>query len=317
MEAEALPAMTEPRTRRAFFEALLTGAAGLTITWPAFGQGRGPAPITATTLTDRIAVLSGAGGNVGVLVGNDGIVMIDGGLANRAMDVVAAAAQISPRMVQVLFNTHYHFDHVGSNELLGMRGVRIIGHENVKTRLMTTFENPAMGRRMDALAPAGLPTETFARAGRLMFGAETLEYTHTPLAHTDGDAFVFFPAANVLHTGDLFWTGRYPVVDHGVGGSLAAMAAALEQMDTVGDANTRIIPGHGMPGATKTEMRQIRDVWLAINQRLEEHAQQGRSADEVVAATPTREFDTRIGVANAEAFVRQAYGGVLAARTTQ
>ena len=309
--------LTEPRTRRAFLEALITGAAGLTITLPAFGQGRGPAPITATKLTDRIAVLSGAGGNVGVLIGNEGIVMIDGGVANRAMDLVAAVAQISPRMVQVLFNTHYHFDHVGSNELLGTRGVRIIGQENVKKRLSTTFENPAMGRRMDALAPAGLPTETFVRNGRLQFGAEVLEYTHTPQAHTDGDAFVFFAAANVLHTGDLFWTGRYPVVDYGVGGSLAAMAAALEQMDKVGDANTRIIPGHGTPGATKAEMRQIREVWLAINQHLEDHARQGRSPDEVVAARPTREFDMQIGVANPEPFVRQAYGGVLAARTTR
>jgi glyoxylase-like metal-dependent hydrolase (beta-lactamase superfamily II) len=310
-------AMTEPRTRRAFFEAIITGAAGLTIAWPAFGQGRGPAPIAAGKLTERIAVLSGAGGNIAVVVGADGVLMIDGGLANRAMEVVAAAAQISPRMVQVLFNTHYHFDHVGSNELLGLRGVRIVAHENVKKRLMTTFENPAMGRRMDALAPAGLPTETFARTGRLTFGVETLDYTHTPLAHTDGDAFVFFPSANVLHTGDLFWTGRYPVVDYGVGGSLAAMAAALEQMDRVGDANTRIIPGHGSPGATKAEMRQIREMWLAINQRLEEHARQGRSADEVVAAAPTRDFDMRIGVANPEAFVRQAYGGVLAAGTAR
>jgi cyclase len=309
--------MTEAPTRRAFVEALITGTAGLTITWPAFGQGRGPAPITVSKLTERIAALSGAGGNIGVLVGIDGVLMIDGGLANRAMDVVAAAAQISPRMVQALFNTHYHFDHVGSNEFLGMRGVRIVAHENVKKRLMTTFENPAMGRPMEALAPAGLPTETFARTGRLMFGAETLEYTHTPLAHTDGDAFVFFPAANVLHTGDLFWTGRYPVIDYSVGGSLAAMAATLEQMDKVGDANTRIIPGHGIPGATKAEMRQIREMWLAINQRLEEHARQGRSADEVVTAMPTRDFDMRMGVANPEAFVRQAYGGVLAGRTTR
>jgi glyoxylase-like metal-dependent hydrolase (beta-lactamase superfamily II) len=305
------------RTRRSFLEALFAGAAGLTITWPAYAQGRGPAPITATKLTDRIAALSGAGGNVGVLVGSDSLLMIDGGLANVAMALATAVAQISPRMVQVLVNTHYHFDHVGSNELLGMKGARIIAHENVKTRLMTTFENPAMGRRMDALAPAGLPTETFARNGKMTFGADALEYTHTPLAHTDGDAFVFFPASNVLHTGDLFWTGRYPVVDYSAGGSLARMAATLEQMDKVGDANTRIIPGHGTPGATKTDMRQIRDVWLAINQRLEDHARQGHSADEVVAAAPTRDFDMRLGVVNAEAFVRQAYGGVLAARTAR
>jgi glyoxylase-like metal-dependent hydrolase (beta-lactamase superfamily II) len=302
------------QTRRAFLEALVTGAAGLTITWPAFGQGRGPAPIAATKLTDRLAVLSGAGGNVGLLAGRDGLLLIDGGLANRAMDLAAAAAQISPNMVQVLFNTHYHFDHVGSNELLGTRGVRIVAHENVRKRLATTFENPAMGRRMDALAPAGLPTETFERGGTLRLGADTVEYAHTPLAHTDGDAFVFLPDSNALHAGDLFWTGRYPVVDYGVGGSLAGMSATLERMESVGDANTRIIPGHGMASASKAEMRQIRDVWLAINRRLEQHARAGRSADEVVAAAPTREFDARIGVGSAEAFVRQAYGGVLAAR---
>jgi glyoxylase-like metal-dependent hydrolase (beta-lactamase superfamily II) len=303
------------QTRRRFLQALLSGAAGLTITWPAFSQTAGPPRIAATKLTDRIVALFGAGGNVGVVVGNDGLLMIDGGLANRAMDVLSAAQQIGPGMVQVLFNTHYHFDHVGSNELLGMRGVRIIAQENVKERLMTTFENPAMGRRMDALSPSGLPTEIFARTSKLDFGRETLEFTHTPLAHTDGDAFVFVPSANVLHTGDLLWTGRYPVVDYTVGGSLGVMAATLEQLDKVGDANTRIIPGHGTPGASKADMRQVCEAWIAINQRLEDHARQGRSADDVVAAAPTREFDSRFGVANPEAFVRQAYGGVLAARS--
>src|SRR5437773_1795327 len=160
------------QNRRHFLQALFTGAAGLTITWPAFSQTPGPSRITATKLTDRIAAVFGAGGNVGVLIGNDGL----------------------------------------------------------------------------------------------------LEFTHTPLAHTDGDAFVFFPSANVLHTGDLLWTGRYPVVDYTVGGSLAVMAATLEQLEKVGDANTRIIPGHGTPGASKADMRQVREAWLAINQRLEDHA---------------------------------------------
>jgi cyclase len=296
--------------RRDFIAALIGGAAGLTISWPVFGQ----AALTATKLTDTLATISGAGGNVGLLIAPDGLFMIDGGLANRAADVAAAAAQVSPRMVQVLFNTHYHFDHVGSNESLGMRGVRIIAHENVKKRLTTSFDNPAMGRRIDALSAAGQPTETFTNGGRVTFGGETVAYTHPGTAHTDGDAFLFFQRANVIHTGDLFWTGRYPVVDYGVGGSLAAMAAVLGRMDAVGDASTRIIPGHGTPGATKAQMREIREVWLAINQRLEDHARTGRSADEVVAAKPTAGFDMRMGVTNAEAFVRQAYGGVLAAR---
>jgi len=303
------------RTRREFVEALLGGAAGLTLTWPAFGQGRGPAPITASKITERVAVLAGAGGNVGVLIGPEGVMVVDGGTANRAGDLVKAVADVSPWPVQLLFNTHYHFDHTGINEVLGASRVRILAHENVKTRLSAAFDNPAMGRRMDALMPQGLPGETFTTGGKRTFGRDAVEYTHTPLAHTDGDAFVFFATSNVLHTGDLFWVGRYPVIDYTVGGSLARMAAALEQMDKVGDANTRIIPGHGGPGGvTKTEMRQIREIWLAVNDRLEGFARQGRTLEEVIAAAPTKDFDARIGNATSDNFLRQAYGGVLAVR---
>ena len=299
--------------RREFLDILLTGAAGLTITCPAFGQGATPAPITAIKLTDRLAVLAGAGGNVGLVIGRDGLLMIDGGLPDRAADMASAVAAISPRMVQVLFNTHYHFDHVGSNELLGKNKVRIIAHENVKKRLGERFDNPAFGRVFEALSPAGQPTETFAADGKLTFGEDAIEYTHIPQSHTDGDAFVFFPGANVLHTGDLLFLGRYPVVDYGARGSLAGMAAALERMDRVGDAQTRVIPGHG-PVAGKAEMRAARETWLTINQRLEEHAKAGRSADEVVKAAPTKEFDAKLGVSDPSGFVRQAYGGVVARR---
>ena len=300
--------------RRQFVMALVGGAAGLTLTWPAFGQGRGPAPLTATKLTDRFSVIGGAGGNVGVIIGPDGVLMIDGGTANRAGDVAKAVVEISPRMVQLLFNTHYHFDHTGSNELLGMARVRILAHQNVKTRLATTFENPAMGRRMDALTAAGQPTETFTTGGKLAFGADSVEYTHVPRAHTDGDAVVFVSNANILHTGDLLWIGRYPVVDYTVGGSLAGMAAALGQLDKIGDAATRIVPGHGPASVTKADMRQTRDIWLTINQRLEDFAKQGRTIEEVVAAAPTKDFDEKIGSAMPGGFLRQAYGGVLANR---
>lgn len=303
-------------TRRDFIRALMGGAAGLTLTYPAFGQGqgRGPAPITVTKLTDRIVALSGVGGNVGLVIGPDGLIQIDGGTANRATDLATSIAAVSPRMVQALFNTHYHFDHTGSNEYLGKSKVRIIAHENVKKRLGTSFENPAMGRTMEALSAIGQPTETFSAGGTLAFGPETLEYTHTPNAHTDGDAFVFFPGANVIHTGDLFWVGRYPVVDYSVGGSLASMAATLQQMDRVGDGNTRIICGHGPGNTSKADMRQVREMWVTVNQRLEEHARQGRTVDEVIKATPTKDFDATLGVQNPEGFLRQAYGGVLARR---
>ncbi len=311
--------MLKPRcrvesNRREFLQVLLGGAAGVTVTWRVYGQGGGPGSITVTKITDRISALSGAGGNVGLVVGPDGMLMVDGGTANRAPDLAGAIAQISPRMVQVLFNTHYHGDHVGSNEFLGKNKVRIIAHENVRKRLGERFDNAAFGRVFEPLAPIGHPTETFGDGGKLLFGQEALEYTHIPLAHTDGDAYVFFPNANVLHTGDLLFLGRYPVVDFSARGSLAGMAAALERMDRVGDAQTRIIAGHGGPVTTKAEMRVAREMWLSINQRLEEHAKSGQSLDEVVKAAPTRDFDSKLGVSDPSGFVRQAYGGVLAAR---
>ncbi len=225
-------------------------------------------------------------------------------------------AEVDPGMVQVLFNTHYHFIDVGSNELLDEGRQASSAHENVKHRLSTTFDNAAMGRKMEALSASGQPTETFAAGGTLTFGRDTIDYRHTPPAHTDGDAFVFIPTSNVLHTGDLLWIGRYPVVDYTVGGSLAAMAATLEALDNVGDANTRIIPGDGgQAGVSKADMKQTGEIPLAVNQRLEDHAKQGHTVEEVIAAArPTEEFDARVGNSMPAAFLRQAYGGVLAKR---
>ena len=304
--------MSVHANRREFIQTLLGGAAGLSLTWPAFGQqGAPPAPIMATKLTDRIAMLSGAGGNVGLVIGPGGMLMVDGGLANRAADLAKAIAAISPNMVQVLFNTHYHGDHVGSNEYLGKNKVRIMGHENVKKRLGQRIESKAFGRTLEPLAEVGLPTQTFTTGGKFSVGPEAMEFTHFPLAHTDGDAFVFFPGPNILHTGDLLFIGRYPVVDFTVGGSLEGMAASLERMDRVGDAQTRIIPGHG-PLASKADMRATREMWNTINQRLEGLAKQGRTIEEVLKEAPTKDFDAKLNVTNPEGFLRQAYGGVLA-----
>jgi cyclase len=308
--------------RREFLRVLLTGAAGLsftTITSRVFAQAAvqgapPPAPITANKLTDFITVLSGAGGNVAVLLSGEGLLMIDGGLPNRAGDLARAVAAISRRPVQALFNTHYHGDHVGSNELLGKSKTRIIAHANVKKRLGERIESQAFGRTIEPLSPAGQPTETFPVGGKLTFGRDVIQYTHVPLAHTDGDAFVFFSTSNILHTGDLLFLGRYPVVDFTVGGSLAGMTSGLDRLERIGDAKTQIIPGHG-PVATHKEMRATRDTWAAINQRLEAMAKEGRTVDEVVKAAPTKEFDARVGpqaAETAEGFLRQAYGGVLA-----
>jgi glyoxylase-like metal-dependent hydrolase (beta-lactamase superfamily II) len=309
--------------RRQFITALLTGGAGTSfvltaLSANAFGQAT-PAPaavakIVATKISDRVAVFGGAGGNVGLVISDSGLLMIDGGLANRADEMARSIAEVSPKAVQVLLNTHYHFDHVGSNELLGAKSVKIIAHENVKKRLAMKFDNPAMGRLMEPLNAAGQPTETFSKGGNLTFGREALEYTHTPLAHTDGDAYVLLKSSNILHTGDLFWMGRYPVIDYTVGGSLKRMAEALGQLDHLIHDSTKIIPGHGPASVTRADLRQTREMWLTINDRLEAFAKQGHAIEDVLKAAPTKDFDEKVGVKNPEPFLRQAYGGVLAKR---
>lgn len=300
-------------SRREFLCTAATGAAALGLARPLFAQSTAaPPPIAVTKLTDRITVFGGDGGNVALVAGPDGLLMIDGGYANRATELARAIAGVDPRAVQVLFNTHYHFDHTGSNESLGARHVRIVAHENVQKRLRLRFDDPAMGRTMEPLKEIGIPGETFTGAGTLAFGRETLAYAHTPMAHTDGDAYVLLRESNVLHTGDLLWAGRYPVIDYTVGGSLARMTESIGEMDRQIDDRTRIIPGHGPSNVTRAEMRQIREMWQTINDRLEQHARKGDTVEAVLAAAPTREFDAGLNVTNPAPFVRQAYGGVLA-----
>ena len=179
------------------------------------GQG---SSIEATKLTDSIALLTGDGGNVAIVIGKDGLMMIDGGLPYLAADLQKAVAAVDAQKVQILFNTHWHQDHIGSNELLGQSGMKIIAHENVKKRLSMKVVSDALGQTFQPLKPEGQPTETFSKGGKMTFGKEKLEYMYVPNIHTDNDSWVFFPEANILHTGDMFFNGLYPYIDYSTGG---------------------------------------------------------------------------------------------------
>lgn len=268
-------------------------------------------PIVPTKLADRIYVLIGNGGNVGLIVADDGLMMIDCGLPERAADMVNAVAAVSKLKVQRLLNTHFHFDHTGANETFGRTGTKIMAHENVKKILSISFNDEAFGRVFAPLKPEGLPMETFTAGGKMSFGRDKLEYTHFAEAHTDGDTYVFFPESNILHCGDLFWNGMYPVIDYSAKGWIGGMIAAADKMGKVGDAQTRVIPGHGALG-TKADLKSWRDMLEIVHTRLEPMAKQGKTMDEVLAAAPTKDLDDKWGKARpAEAFLRQAYPSIL------
>ncbi len=298
--------------RREFLRALIGGAAGVTFTYTGWAQGT-PEPVKATKLSDRLALMTGDGGNVAVIVGDDGLMMIDGGLPERSNDLVKAIQEnVDAHPVRVLFNTHWHFDHTGSNEMLGKNGAKIIAHENTKKWLSRKVTMEALNRTFEPLQPQGLPAETFTKGGKMTFGKEKLEYTHVDPAHTDSDTYVLLTGPNVLHAGDLFFNGFYPVIDYSTGGWIGGMAGAAARLLKVGDSQTRIIPGHG-PLATKEDLKRTHDMLAAVYQRMEPMARQGKSVDEVVAAAPTKDFDEKWGkgIMAPQAWVRVAYTSIL------
>lgn len=303
--------------RRDFLRTLAGGAVGLSLGYSVLGQQAPPA-VKATKLTDRITLLANDGGNVAVIAGDDGLMMIDGGFANRADELLKAVAGVDSHKVQVLFDTHWHFDHSGCNETLGASGAKIIGHVNTKkwlsqavvSKALNQAQNAPADRAFGPLKPEGLPKQTFGKGGKMTFGKEKIEYTYFPLAHTDSDVYLFFPDANVLHTGDLFFNGFYPFIDYSTGGRISGMAAAASALLKVGDDQTKIIPGHG-PMATKENVKASAEMLHTVQTRLEAMAKQGKTLDEVIAAAPTKDLDDKWGkVLPPKVFLGMAYGSI-------
>jgi cyclase len=292
--------------RRDLLRALIAAPAGAS-----FLHAQTPAtPIRATKLTDRIALLTGNGGNIALILSNDGLTMVDGGYAERAADLLKAAAEVDPHKVVLQFNTHWHLDHVGCNETLGAAGAKIMAHENTKKWLGQRVVMEGINRTIEPLKPAGLPTDVFTKSGKITFGGMTVEYVPVPPAHTDGDAYLFFPDANILHTGDLLFNGTYPLIDYSTGGWIGGTVAAEDRLLKVGDAQTRIIPGHG-PMATKEDLKGTRDMLAAVHDRLEKFRRESKTPKEVVSAAPTKDFDAKFGKGmKPDQFVEIAYTGL-------
>lgn len=313
--------------RREFMQSIAAGAAALPLAAQALAQTqsgsapgqspRTPPPIHVTELAEGFWLLMGDGGNMGLIAppadgGGTGLLLIDTGYLERTADLLAAvAATAPPGSVHTVFNTHWHVDHVGGNPALGRAGAVIVAQENVKVRLSQTVTVEAMNNRVfQPLPPEGRPSQIFSQSGKLSTGAGPAEYTHFATAHTDGDSYIFFPDRNILHCGDLFWNGIYPLIDYSTLGWIGGMAAANEKMLALCDAQTKIIPGHGAL-ATKDDLARSHSMLATIHDRLEALIRQGKSADEAVAAAPSKEFDTDFSKGmKPDAFVRMAYTGI-------
>lgn len=242
-------------------------------------QQAAPVAITSTDLGNGIHFIQGKGGNIGLLTGPDGAFVIDSQFANIAPDTLAKIQELSGESPRFLINTHWHGDHTGGNEAYRGAGATIVAHDNVRGRLKVGNE------RSPASPVAALPVVTFSHKMAFHLNGQTIKVMHLPGAHTDGDAMVMFKEANTVHMGDVMFSGMFPYIDRGSGGSLEGYIMALDAAHAMTNDATVVIPGHG-PVSTRADIKALADMLRDVRGRITPMVAEGMSMDEVVNARP-------------------------------
>ena len=283
---------------------------------PAFAQQPDFSKVQIKTnkISDNFYTLDGQGGTIGLLVGSDGIFMVDDQFAPLTDKIVAAVKQISSAPIKFVVNTHVHGDHTGGNENLGRLGVTIVARNELRNRLM----HPAPAANGTPGVPTkkeGLPTLTYEEPMQFRMNGETAVLIPIPRAHTDGDTMVRFVNNDVIMTGDFYRSVQYPTIDRVNGGSLNGMINGLGQIIARSGPNTKIIPGHG-PTVDRMAVMAHRDMLLAVRDRISKMVDQGKSQDDVLAAKPTADYDSKVpnSAETTQRFVTQVYAELKATR---
>ena len=278
---------------------------------------------------DNIYMLVGAGGNITVQIGDDGVLLVDTQYAPLSEKIAAAIAELTAKPIRYIIDTHYHPDHIGGNENLRLAGSTVVGgnmpgavpysgdgaqvvaHENVLLRL-----SGALGGT--AAESGNWPTNTFFNdEKKVHYNGEGIRIIHMPAAHTDGDVIVFFRRSDVVSVGDVFRTTSYPVIDLSGGGSYEGTIAALNYIKDLmipvygQDGGTLVIPGHGRLSGFG-DVLDFREMAIVIHDRLRSMIDAGMTLEEIKAAQPTRDYDPVYGTVtsgrgSADNFVESAY----------
>ena len=277
---------------------------------PSASPSATPAPVVSTSLGDRLHLIAGLGGNIAVLGGDDGSLVVDSGLPNVVAQTEAQVTKAGP--LALLVNTHWHFDHTGANAALAKAGAEIVAHENCRKRLSTDQYNEPFDRKLPAAPPAALPVVTFTSPTTLHLNGDEIRLVPVPPAHTDTDVIVHFQKADLIHAGDLYFNGGYPFIDYSSRGRLDGLVNAIREVARMAGAKTRIIPGHG-PLATPEDLKSYLAFLETMLERFSKLKAEGKSVDEVVALAPAKEFDEKLGKGfmKPEQFVRITYTGLL------
>ncbi len=267
--------------------------------------------ITTTPLRRNVIVLSGAGGNIAVLLSKEGKLVVDSGYSTCQPQLTAALAALNSDPIRILVNTHWHIDHTDGNDWLHTAGATIWAHENTRYRMSTTQHIAAFNATFPPAPTGALPTILFNSYRSIDGEGNTVKLTHYEPAHTDSDISVHFTEADILHCGDTWFNGFYPFIDYSTNGSINGMIAAAAQNLALATDTTMLIPGHG-PVGNKAQLVEFHDMLIAVRDKVATLKKQGLSLEATQAAKPTAPFDDKFGKGflKPDLFVMLVYTGV-------
>jgi cyclase len=276
----------------------------------------------ATAPTDRLAamraqmgatpiLLSGPGGNVVVLNGPDGKIVVDTFLLPAWPKLKETLDGLGHAPLKTVIDTHWHFDHTDNNANLHAAGGTVLAHENTKTRMAEPHDSVRLGVHVPASPADALPQQTLSTSQKLQANGEIVMLQYFQPAHTDTDIYIHFQKANVIHMGDTFFNGFYPVIDAGTGGKIDGMIVAADKVLPLADNNTKIVPGHGSLG-NKADLAKFRDMLVVARDRVQKLKTAGKSADEIAASKPLADLDPvwGHGMLSSDIFVQMIYSAL-------
>ena len=275
----------------------------------AMREQMGAAPIVPTKLADNLTLLSGPGGNVVVLNGSDGKIVVDCFVQPAWPKLKQVLDGMGNQPIKLLIDSHWHFDHTDNNAAMHGAGAMILAHENAKKRMTETHD--LLGMHFTPSPAAALPTQTFTLDHKLEANGETLSLGYIKPAHTDGDIYIHYLKGNVIHMADVFFNGMYPFMDAGTGGNINGQIAGAAKIMAMADSKTKIVPGHG-PLGDKAALTKYHTMLVTIRDRVQKQKAAGKKLEEVTASKPTADFDAAWGkgMLNGDQFVGIVYSTV-------
>lgn len=245
--------------------------------------------IKTTQIADNLYMLEGRGGNIGLLIGEDGVLMVDTQYAGLTPKINDAIKKLTEDKLTYVINTHWHDDHVGGNENYGKAGAIIVAHENARKRISNRQFMKQFQRQVEPKPAEAWPVITFTRDITFHFNGEEVRVIHVDDAHTDGDALIYFKNANAIHTGDAFVRYGFPFIDVSAGGSIDEIIEAQDQILFLMDDNTTLIPGHGQP-AGKEAVEKFKDMLEKSRKKVKKQKEKGHALEEVLSKNPLKKF---------------------------